>query len=44
MKNENGLIDYNNFIRLIYSKERAKINELVRKHFLVQDMGELLKN
>ena len=30
-------------MRLIYSKEREKSNELVRKHFLVQDLGELLE-
>ena len=36
-------IDYNKFLRLIYSKEREISNELVRKYFLVQDLGELLK-
>ena len=43
IRSENGLIDYDKFMRLIYSKEREKSNELVRKHFLVQDLGELLK-
>ena len=43
IRNENGLIDYNKFMRLIYSKERDTSDELVRKHFLVQDLGDLLE-
>ena len=43
IRNENGLIDYNKFMNLIYSKEREISDELVRKHFLVQDLEELLK-
>ena len=42
IRNENGLIDYNKFMRLIYSKERDISDELVRKHFLVQGLGDLL--
>ena len=30
-------------MRLIYSKEREISDELVRKHFLVQDLGDLLE-
>ena len=30
-------------MRLIYSQEREISNELVRKHFLVQDLGDLLE-
>ena len=30
-------------MELIYSKEREISNELVRKHFLVQDLGDLLE-
>ena len=43
IRNENVLIDYNNFLRLIYLKERDISDELVRKHFLVQDLRELLE-
>ena len=43
IRNENCLVDYNKFMRLIYSHEREISNELVRKHFLVQDLGELLQ-
>ena len=43
IRNENGLYDYHKFIRLIYSKERDKSDELVWKHFLVQDLGDLLE-
>ena len=42
IRNENGLIDYNKFMRLIYSKERDISDELVRKHFLVQGLEDLL--
>ena len=35
IRNKNGLIDYNKFMRLIYLKERDISDELVRKHFLV---------
>ena len=30
-------------MQLIKSKEREKNNELVRKHFFVQDLGDLLE-
>ena len=43
IKNENGLIDYEKFEILIDLKNRDINNELVRKHFLVQDMGALLE-
>ena len=43
IRNENCLIDYNEFMRLIYLKERDISDELVRKHFLVQDLGDLLE-
>ena len=38
----NGLTNYK-FMRLIDLKERVIDDELVRKHFLVQDLGELLE-
>ena len=44
IRNENGLIDYNEFMKLIKLKERKSSNELVRKYFLVQNLGDLLKN
>ena len=43
IKNENGLIDYEKLEILIDLKNRDINNELVRKHFLVQDMGALLE-
>ena len=43
IRNENGLIDYKKLERLINIKERDINNELVRKHFLVQDLGPLLE-
>ena len=42
IRNENGLIDYEKLQRLIDLKNRDINNELVRKHFLVQDLGALL--
>ena len=44
IRNENGLIDYRKLERLISLKKRGINNELVKKHFLVQDLGTLLKN
>ena len=41
IRDNNGLIDYKKLNRLINLKERGKINELVKKHFLVQDLGAL---
>ena len=41
---ENGLIDYKKLDRLISLEEWDINNELVKKHFLVQDLGILLKN
>ena len=35
IRNENGLIDYKRFLRLIYLKERDISDELIRKYFLV---------
>ena len=35
IRNENGLIDYQKFVRIIDLKERDISDELVRKHFLV---------
>ena len=43
IRNKNGLIDYDKFMRLTYLKERDISDELVRKHFLVQDLGDLLE-
>ena len=43
IKNENGLIDYKRFERLTDLKERDISDELVRKHFLVQNLGALLE-
>ena len=43
IRNENDLIDYKKFGRLINLKERDISDELVRKHFLVQDLGALLE-
>ena len=43
IRNKNVLIDYNKFMNLIYSKERDISDELVRKNFFVQDLGELLE-
>ena len=43
IKNENGLIDYEKLEILTDLKNRDINNELVRKHFLVQDMGALLE-
>ena len=44
IKNKNGLIDCKKFMGLIKSKEREISNELVRKYFLVQNLGDLLEN
>ena len=44
IRNKNGLIDYNEFMKLIKLKERKSSNELVRKYFLVQNLGDLLEN
>ena len=43
IRNKNGLIVYEKLERLIDLKERDINNELVRKHFLVQDLGALLE-
>ena len=43
IKNENDLIDYKRFERLTDLKERDISDELVRKHFLVQNLGALLE-
>ena len=40
---KNGLIDYDKLMKLIYSKERNISDNLVRTHFFVQDLGDLLK-
>ena len=42
IRNENGLIVYIKFMNLIYYKERDISDELVRKHFVAQDLEELL--
>ena len=50
IRNENSLINYKNLERLINLKNRDTNDELVRKHFFVQDFGafsekiEKLKN
>ena len=43
IRDNNGLIDYKKLERLINIKERDINEELVRKHFLVQDLGALLE-
>ena len=43
IRKENGLIDHNKFMNLSYLKERDISDELVRNHFLVQDLGDLLE-
>ena len=43
IRNENGLIDYKNFGRLISLKNRDINDELVRKHFLVKICEYCLK-
>ena len=43
IRNENGLIDYKELERLINIKEKDINNELVRKYFLVQELGALLE-
>ena len=42
-RNENGLINYKKLNRLIHLKETDIYNELVRKHFLVQNLVVLLE-
>ena len=44
IRNDNGLLDYKKLERLIDLKNRDINDELVRKHFQVQDLGALLKN
>ena len=41
--NRNCHIDYEKFMDLIYSKERDIDDQLVEKHFLVQDLGDCSK-
>ena len=43
IRDENGLIDYNRLLRVIGFKDREINDELVRKHFLAQDLGNLVK-
>ena len=43
VRNGNGLINYKKLERLINIKERNINNELVKKLFLVQDLGALLE-
>ena len=43
IRNKNGLINYDKLMRLIYLKERDISDELVMKHFFVEDLGDLLK-
>ena len=43
IRDENGLIDYKRLKRLINLKGRDINNELVRKHFQVQNLGALLE-
>ena len=44
IRNENGLIDYEKLERLIHLKNRDLNNELVRKHFQVHNLRDLLKS
>ena len=43
IRNENGLFDYNKFMKLIKSKENEMNNELVSKYVFVPKLGNLLK-
>ena len=43
IRDKNGLIDYKRLNRLINAKEKDINNELVSKHFLVQDYESLLE-
>ena len=43
IRDNNGLTDYKKLNRLTNVKGRNINNELVRKHFLVQDLGALLE-
>ena len=43
IRDENGLIDYNRLLRVIGFRERDINDELVRKYFLAQDLGNLVK-
>ena len=43
IRNENGLISYENHERLINLKNRGINDELVRRHFQVQDLEALLE-
>ena len=43
IRNENGFMDYKKLERLINLKNRDINDDLVRKHFLVQDLGGLLE-
>ena len=43
VKNENGSIDYERLARLIDFKSRDINDELVKRRFIVQDLGKLLK-
>ena len=43
IRDENGLINYQKLDRLSFLKERDINDELVRNHFLVQNLKSLLK-
>ena len=43
IRNENSPVDYKKLNRLTDAKERDINDELVRNHFLVQDLGDLLE-
>ena len=43
IRDKNGLIDYKELDRLIFLKERNINNELVKEHFLDQNLATLLK-
>ena len=43
IKNKNGLIDYKRLKILFDARTRDMNDELVKKHFLVQDLGSLLE-
>ena len=43
IRDKNGLIDYKELDRLIFLKERNINNELVKEHFLDQNLAALLK-
>ena len=44
IRNENGLVDYEEFDRLIDIKKRDINDKLVKKHFQVNSLNDMQKN